>query len=478
MEILNTITIDGNVYQIGDKSAIIGSKIEPTEDLSLTDANLNVLVEFADGHIRTKNFDSRKGGNPLSGKYLWTIGDSHKSRYEHYLAARTGCIVDKTENDNIKSKRDDAPYAVGYNRHMQQARYIVEKLYKTDHRQVDYILMEDVHFYFDGNITEKEPFECSEIYTYSGQIFATSNAANAYFTSNFNSLVNSFTPKVNAMIRLGYGSLSQSPKVSLSGTTMAGQATIKFTDSQGVLHSASIAIPQGKNLQEALTIINEIQFEDFGSTWVNANHHSPITGDSITYTYIGDLNSNDKNLKVSYDFGTTGLVMVSEGEIVNSVRYLSFAFVCKDVSEWANVSKWNRLASADKDAYIFIKGVIEYLTRNIPNVRIVIFTMNNVSWNFSTGILTDTDKAQINVKYADGSFNINAIKGSKQYDRQAKCNAGWKNVAEYYSLQFIDLADLCGINANNWSEFYNSNDVHLIPAKYDRIAEVLANYVK
>lgn len=482
MEKLETIEISGTEYQIGGGESVIGgSDIEPDEDLSLTDEKLNVIVEFADGHIRTKNFDSRNGGGGasriLKGKHVWTIGDSHKSRYESFLAERTGCIIDKTENDNAKSKRDDEPYAVGFNRHMQQARYIVEKLYKTDHRQVDYILMEDVHYDFVGEPIDHEPFECTEIYTYSGQIFANSNTAINYFDNNFSSVVNLFTPKVNAIIRLGYGSISQSPKVSLNGTTNAGQATIKFTDSQGVLHSSSIAIPQGKNLQEALTIINEIQFEDFGSTWVNAEHHKPVTGDSITFTYIGDLNSEDKNLKVSYDFGTTGLAMVAEGEIEDSVSYLHYAFVCKDVTQWTDKDKWI-ICTAENNSYMFIKGTIEYLTRNIPNVRIVIFTMNNISWNFATGILTDSDKTQINVKYADGSFNINAIKGSKQYDRQVKCNAGWKNVAEYYNLQFIDLADLCGINANNWSEFYNSNDVHLIPAKYDRIAEVLANYVK
>jgi hypothetical protein len=54
---------------------------------------------------------------------------------------------------------------------------------------------------------------------------------------------------------------------------------------------------------------------------------------------------------------------------------------------------------------------------------------------------------------------------------------GWKNVAEYYNLQFVDVMHINGINVFNWDTFYNSMDVHMKTEGYDLVAEIIANSV-
>lgn len=70
-------------------------------ELSISDENGFVIAKFVDGHIKTKNFDSRLvGKNVFEGKQLCVVGDSI-STYIGYLPANYGHYYPKGDVDDV-----------------------------------------------------------------------------------------------------------------------------------------------------------------------------------------------------------------------------------------------------------------------------------------------------------------------------------------------------------------------------------------
>ena len=415
--------------------------------------------------------------NPLYKKNIWSIGDSHKNKYETYLANKTGAIYDAVKNLEIRD--NSAKYNYLSFRTINQAKYLVDDILKKG-TPVDYIFIDETHYDFvseeesKGKVNEVDPIIVQENYSYREQIFKDSTSIVQFFNNNTAEITGKYTAKPNARIACYIGSIKQSPEFSLSGTTSAGHVEIIFNSSTGTQYRSGIDIEANLTLNEALTEINQIQFGDTGCKWENLNHHESITDGKLQFTYTGGIDDADAELKVEFNLGETGLALVPDsGNIESSELEVGMYFISRNISNWANKDYWQMYPSS----YSFIRGAIEYLTENIPEAKIVIFSMPGIAWNFDTGILTDRDGTEVNVKYADGNINCNAIKNTKMYAFAVGANTGLKNVAEFYSVQFIDVEKLCGFNPNNWSTYYNSNDGHCKPIGYERIADVLANSV-
>ena len=79
-------------------------KDSSTSDFEIADEYGNSIVQFLEGHIRTKNFDSRKinvnSQYPLSGKKLSILGDSI-STYQGYLPSGYATFFPTEDVDNV-----------------------------------------------------------------------------------------------------------------------------------------------------------------------------------------------------------------------------------------------------------------------------------------------------------------------------------------------------------------------------------------
>lgn len=72
MSVINKINVNNVSYEIGNSSLTTMTNIEVQNDDSVSDLNIgdengNVIAQFKEGHIVTKNFDSRENTNQSSG---------------------------------------------------------------------------------------------------------------------------------------------------------------------------------------------------------------------------------------------------------------------------------------------------------------------------------------------------------------------------------------------------------------------------
>ena len=416
--------------------------------------------------------------HPMKGKTFYSIGDSHRWKWLSKLADLTGGI----SGGDIFSAALAENEKFYVSRMVAMAKYIVD-LYKSGN-PVDYIFLEYVHKYFtndlppsdyyhySGDITDAEPFLTQAYYDYTSSTFNNTSEAMSFWNSNFSSIVGGFTPVSNAIIALKTGVKVQTPKFKLSGTaTTSGNFTIKFTDNDGNLYQMSIAIPADLDINQALTIVNEIEFSDSGSKWDNLSAHSTITDASIKFTYNGNLNDADANIKMSFDFGSTGIIYDGDWSISTETKDWIRGFKSHDVTQWSNADKWHELY-ANADAYIWAKAAVELLQREIPTAKIFVWTLNTESWDYENNTIEGNS-----VLYPDGTLNVQAIYNSDRHKRMVQNLDGWEKVAKYYHLGFIPISEMNSISPANHKYYYASDDVHPTQEGYDRVAEILARNV-
>lgn len=416
--------------------------------------------------------------HPMKDKTFYSIGDSHRWKWLNKLAEITGAI----SGGDIFNAALEANETFYVSRTVAMAKYIVD-LYKAGN-PVDYIFLEYVHkyftnnlspsdtFHYSGDITEAEPFLTQAYYNYTTRTFNNSSEALSFWNESFADIVSQFTPKSTSIIALKTGVKIQTPKFKLlSDTTTEGNFTIKFTDNNDTLYQITMAITAGLTINEALTLINEIEFADSGCKWDNLNAHNIITDASLKFTYVGNLNDIDADIKMLFDFGTTGITYDGDWSITTETKDWIRGFKSHDISEWNNIDKWHDL-NANMDAYIWIKAAVELLQKEIPTAKIFVWTLCTESWNY-----TDNTIEGKSVLYPDGTLNVQAIYDSLRHKRMVQNVEGWEKVAKYYHLGFIPISEMNSISPANHKYYYATEDVHPTQEGYDRVAEILANNV-
>ena len=97
MKRIDSINIDDETYKI--ESDVVSSNDASSADLNLGDENGEVVVQFEGGHIKTKNFDSRKSGIDAS---------NDASSADLSLGDENGEVVVQFEGGHIKTKNFDS----------------------------------------------------------------------------------------------------------------------------------------------------------------------------------------------------------------------------------------------------------------------------------------------------------------------------------------------------------------------------------
>ena len=134
------------------------------------------------------------------------------------------------------------------------------------------------------------------------------------------------------------------------------------------------------------------------------------------------------------------------------------------LNEWSDLTKWEK-GTTYMTAYRSFKSCIEYLISNYPKANIIItsFPLNNV--NPSTYV------------NSNGFFDQYAYSQTNYQIWMDEFIEVHKSICKLYNIHHINVAELCGISLTNFSNFYNSNDVHPKIEGYYRFAECVASWI-
>ena len=255
-----------------------------------------------------------------------------------------------------------------------------------------------------------------------------------YFRTNFQDIVNSIENKQKGtVVRIKYNTkryvLTVTNDASNNGELVV---TTKSTPK-------TITITSGMSKEDIAKKIYEYAYDGYDKS-INGNVVTLVAKDSTSTIPVVDA-------------GTTGVVV--QIDTSESATYTNEYFYGYTAEEFVNDANW-------KDDYISLyslyKGIIEDLQTNKPNAEIV-FVMPAV-WNLS---YNDQSK-NADCRNSDGSYNIDKCYQTKEgtyYQQKAKLLRQIQTeVAELYSIKYIDLHKNCGITPFNISEYYNPGDVH------------------
>ena len=255
-----------------------------------------------------------------------------------------------------------------------------------------------------------------------------------YFRTNFQDIVNSIENKQKGtVVRIKYNTKSYVLTVT-NDASNSGELVVTTKNT-----AKTITITSGMSKEDIAKKIYEYAYDGYEKS-INGNVVTLVAKASTSIIPV-------------IDAGTTGVVV--QIETSESATYTNEYFYGYTAEEFVNDSNW-------KDDYISLyslyKGIIEYLQMNKPNAEIV-FVMPAV-WNLS---YNDQSK-NADCRNSDGSYNIDKCYQTKEgtyYQRKAKLLRQIQTeVAELYSIKYIDLHKNCGITPFNISEYYNPGDVH------------------
>lgn len=255
-----------------------------------------------------------------------------------------------------------------------------------------------------------------------------------YFRTNFQNIVNTIENKQKGtVVRIKYNTKSY-------GLTVTNDAS----------NSGELVVTT-KSTPKTITITSGMSKEDVAKKiyeYAYDGYEKSINGNVVTLV----AKASTSTIPV-IDAGTTGVVV--QIDTSESATYTNEYFYGYTAEEFVNDSNW-------KDDYISLyslyKGVIEYLQTNKPKAEIV-FVMPTV-WT-----LNYNDKSKdLDCRNSDGSYNIikcYKTKESTYYMQKDKLLKQIQTeVAELYSIKYINLYKNSGITPFNISEYYNPGDVH------------------
>lgn len=120
-ETLDGIVIGGTEYDIGGGGGMVKDD-DSQANLNIGDENGNVIVQFKDGHIKTKNFDSRnasaKSSTPYGRKYMHFSLDDFSSAIGQLAGGSYSSIFQQTTFKKLKEWHDK--YGIVVSLYLQQ----------------------------------------------------------------------------------------------------------------------------------------------------------------------------------------------------------------------------------------------------------------------------------------------------------------------------------------------------------------------
>ncbi|WP_462342107.1 hypothetical protein [Phocaeicola plebeius] len=460
--------IEELISQKADKDieAIIKNTESTNDSLYITDENGYVIAIINKDGIEVTSIKSKSGGEAippessyngwLKDKTIYTICDSLgvEGTWAEELANLSGAVFDKgINNDNdYPLSYGGTNTCTGYKANgMQRARNLVEYWVKTKGKKVDVLFIENINdlqkaYGYVKSISkiEDDDFFENQTINYFETIFNSSSEAYEYLKEHLNEIAS--TPQIGTVINSIYKDASRtSVKIIVSSAAKAdGTLTLNVGGRQ---YSCSISAQD--DIQAILRKIEE---------WDYVGYNDILDSSSNAISFVADSG----NASVRIENNDTGAEITTEN-VEYSLSYATMAFTSKNIEDFYVKEKWNTNVYFYLNLYRCYKGLLSYLTKNLPETKIY--------WVMPTRFIMNWNQPDSKYVYQDGNFNHYAYykkpenyTGSQddggpggQYD--ALCDMQ-KEVCNMFGIEYIDINKKIGITLSNASTYYNSNNVH------------------
>lgn len=323
-------------------------------------------------------------------KTIYTICDSLgvEGTWAEELANLSGAVFDKgINNDNdYPLSYGGTNTCTGYKANgMQRARNLVEYWVKTKGKKVDVLFIENINdlqkaYGYVKSISkiEDDDFFENQTINYFETIFNSSSEAYEYLKEHLNEIAN--TPKIGTVINSIYKDTSRtSVKIIVSSAAKAdGTLTLNVGGRQ---YSCSISVQD--DIQAILRKIEE---------WDYVGYNDILDSSSNAISFVADSG----NASVRIENNDTGAEITTEN-VEYSLSYATMAFTSKNIEDFYVKEKWNTNVYFYLNLYRCYKGLLSYLTKNLPETKIY--------WVMPTRFIMNWNQPDSKYVYQDGNFN-------------------------------------------------------------------------
>jgi hypothetical protein len=227
--------------------------------------------------------------------------------------------------------------------------------------------------------------------------------------------------------------------------TSAGTFTINLKYG-GLDYTYGITVAAGESRESILDKILEYDYPLISDT---------LADDGLSIDFCEEAGTN--NLRILYDAGNTGIVL-NITDTSNAKSKSGIFYDAESIDEWEDSSKWIDTIPL----YRAWKGIVEYCAKTYPNATICIMALISRSGDIPDDYLN-----------TDGTYNQLAYRDTLK--RQEELVKALKEIAEMYSVQFIDVGHNDGVNIANLNTYYPTPNAHPYDNLYKRWGEILAN---
>lgn len=422
-----------------------------------TDTPLPLAVRIATLEEDVAELEEQVGERdlPLSGKTVWTVGDSLFSNtwQSHFVDVSGATFYPGLNLLNSKPISWGGSNSSPEVDSGSQARAINLVSYKNDY-DMDIILFENINdrnLLSRGGSIDDVPFMRSQKISYPiSETLPTYTDVQSYVNENLSSIVSSIESnkrKRGTIISIPYTSGSQvrgSRITFLTTPTSEGDITINLNGAK------SVHVTTGMTIQDIVDAF--IQYS-YGSGWTDVDN-----GDGSISIYYYTTTST----RATFDGGNTGVTARVE-DTTGTGEYNLF-FVGDSVSEWGDTTKWVTTLSL----YSIYKGLIEYLKTELPESQLYFV------FPFSVGV----DFSATTYKHGDGTWSQDKFVESTTYATQKSLYDIQKECADFYGVPCLDLVANAGMNIINIETYFYTNNVHPKVIGYNRYADTILKLLK
>ena len=413
-------------------------------------------VTIADGSVTENKLSEEvkdklnSSVHPLSRYELFSLGDSLSSGgvWQTKVAQLTGCTFDQAKNSKagaMLSVGGTSSYGGTFDNVLWRTKNLIDQNYITDDGKNTIVILENVndgYQAFDGDAKTIVPTTPIE----------------GYNDADFGvDLLNSISNKavLNAVLRLNTVVAGRNLRIDIL-PTKAGNITLKVGwAGPGISNYNIYVVPQATQEETLKYVLDRIlEYAYTGITDVLGEDGRSVDFSSGNSNYLPTVQFIDTD-----NTGMTCTVTDNPNAKGSVARY----FIGENVSEWADISKWQKGITYSQGW----KSSIEMLQRAYPKLHIFVSM-------FPMHAVTASEYLLPNGTYDTTAYN----KVSRMVDMR-KMQVELNNIAKFYSLPFIDVFAECGIGISNMLTYYNAQaNVHPKNEGYYKFGETVATQLK
>ena len=409
-------------------------------------SNDGILVK----NIRTESVKNLNGENlirDLSNYELFSIGDSLSTHgyWQTKVCDILKCTFDNSKNIKAGSHLSTGgtiTFGDGFDNAVWRVKNLIDEEYIIGDGENALIIFE--------NINDLMTIDADYTFDPSALTIIPTTPIEGYDFSNWGtSLLNDISQeqrKLNAVLKLEYTTSGKN----LAITTLPssdGSVSLTIATSGGGTNVYNIQVLGTDTLQDILDKILEINYTALTDTLADNQTSVNFAGrSSITITFN--------------DTGNTGMT-VSITDTSDAKSSKAAYFIGQSLTDWADTAKW--LMGSDLTFSSGYKSCIEMIQREYPKAHIII------------GMFPFHMATQSEYLLSNGLYDTASYYNTNRMQRMLTLNQVLKDVADFYSIPFVNIVENWGVSISNLTPYYNAvANVHPTVIGYERIGESVA----